>query len=219
MRVAGCIALALCLPVVLGVGQHDRRLPLGKKLTAVSSTKPLATTPKAKTTTMVTPKTTTPKTTTHTTAKSTPQSTPHAPGHTHQAGSDDIQIHRSCNTNDDTTSRSKLPTASAPVASPNVMRPVSSATHPAVPSSSALASSGPATASASAFCGPVPTNTIAAVPSSLPNQYIVSLTPKTNLASHLSNVQRVLASDAQCHDPGPPTGSINTQEEIQDDTV
>ncbi|KAJ7603681.1 hypothetical protein DFH06DRAFT_1392724 [Mycena polygramma] len=278
MRVA--VALSLCLSVLsapvlnAGIGQHDRRLPLGKKLAAVSSTKPLTTTLEAnlQTTALPAPKTTAPKEATHTTVKSTPQTTPKS---TPQATATKPAPTTSKSTVLVTTSKSKLSTKSAAVVSPSAVvrfpphllqlhplvlssaiasivssraapsstasrvssgsKPLSSSVSgsgsasgasktiaasgsAAGSSGSALVSSVSASASASASCGPVPTNTIAAIPSALPNQYIVALKPKTNLANHLSKVQPVLTNDAQCNDPGAPKGSIDTPDEMQDDT-
>jgi hypothetical protein len=63
----------------------------------------------------------------------------------------------------------------------------------------------------------VPTNTIPSVPNQIPNGYIVTLKPNTDLTQHLANVKAALANDALCHDPGAATSAIDSQDAIKDD--
>ncbi|KAJ7777987.1 peptidase S8/S53 domain-containing protein [Mycena maculata] len=91
----------------------------------------------------------------------------------------------------------------------------SSASSSAASSASASASS--SAASASASCGPVPKNTIANLTDAVPDQYIVSLKPNTELSQHLKKVQTAITSDALCNDPGAPKTAISTKGQVQND--
>ncbi|KAJ7436995.1 peptidase S8/S53 domain-containing protein [Mycena galericulata] len=92
-------------------------------------------------------------------------------------------------------------------------------------SSSSLASSASSTGSASlsapspsgsSSCGPVPNNTLVNSDDVIPDQYIVSLKPNSDVQQHFSKVQAAMAQDLQCHDPGAPTNtSLNTTNVIQ----
>lgn len=55
----------------------------------------------------------------------------------------------------------------------------------------------------------VPTNKIPNPPDAVPNQYVVSLKPNTQLSQHLAKVQDALTKDALCKDPGAPKSSLD----------
>lgn len=63
----------------------------------------------------------------------------------------------------------------------------------------------------------VPTNTIANVSNAIPNQYIVSLKPNTNLTQHIASVQAAMTRDVLCNDPGAPVSSLDPKEGVVHD--
>ncbi|KAJ7473814.1 peptidase S8/S53 domain-containing protein [Mycena galericulata] len=90
----------------------------------------------------------------------------------------------------------------------------SSAASSASPTSS-VSTSAPSP-SESSSCGPVPNNTLPNSDDAIPDQYIVSLKPSSDVQQHFSKVQAAMAKNLGCHDPGAPTNtSLNTTDIIQ----
>ncbi|KAJ7493099.1 peptidase S8/S53 domain-containing protein [Mycena galericulata] len=96
----------------------------------------------------------------------------------------------------------------------------SSVASSASPTSSASLTSSVSTSapspSGSSSCGPVPNNTLPNSDDAIPDQYIVSLKPSSDVQQHFSKVQASMAKNLECHDPGAPTNtSLNTTNIIQ----